>query len=43
MARKKAPSKDSEDRAKFEQLWQAADKLRGHMDAEEYKHVEDVA
>ena len=25
---------------KFEQqLWQAADKLRGHMDAGEYKHV----
>ncbi len=40
MAKKKAKAKDNTDRAKFEQqLWQAADKLRGHMDAGEYKHV----
>ena len=35
-----AQERGNSDRAKFEQqLWQAADKLRGHMDAGEYKHV----
>ena len=39
MAKKKAHSSNT-DRLEFEQqLWQAADKLRGHMDAGEYKHV----
>ena len=40
--RKTAAAKNSGNGAKlgFEQkLWQAADKLRGHMDAAEYKHV----
>lgn len=40
--RKAATAKNSGNGAKlgFEQkLWQAADKLRGHMDAAEYKHV----
>lgn len=40
--RKAATTKNSGNGAKlgFEQkLWQAADKLRGHMDAAEYKHV----
>ena len=37
MAKKEAQERD---RLDFEQkLWQAADKLRGHMDAAEYKHV----
>lgn len=39
MAKKQAQNSNS-DRLEFEQhLWQAADKLRGHMDAGEYKHV----
>jgi type I restriction enzyme M protein len=42
MARKQANSTKVSNGATlgFEQkLWQAADKLRGHMDAAEYKHV----
>src|SRR5487761_1427454 len=38
---KRAPAKPNNGaKLGFEQkLWQAADKLRGHMDAGEYKHV----
>ena len=42
MARKGSTSAKSNNGANlgFEQkLWQAADKMRGHMDAAEYKHV----
>jgi type I restriction enzyme M protein len=40
LARKKAQGKGKTESLEFEQqLWQAADKLRGHMDAGEYKHV----
>jgi type I restriction enzyme M protein len=42
MARKKHEQKTAKNGANlgFEQtLWQAADKLRGNMDASDYKHV----
>ncbi|HPA06112.1 MAG TPA: type I restriction-modification system subunit M N-terminal domain-containing protein, partial [Candidatus Hydrogenedentes bacterium] len=39
-ARKANAKQDNGARLGFEEkLWQAADKLRGHMDAAEYKHV----
>src|SRR4051794_13092707 len=41
-ARSKKPSRNGDAHATlgFEaQLWAAADKMRGHMDASEYKHV----
>ena len=34
-----AKSKNGANLGFEEKLWQAADKLRGHMDAAEYKHV----
>lgn len=39
---KKKTTKNKDNSAKLgfeEKLWQAADKLRGHLDAAEYKHV----
>src|SRR5690242_7991761 len=40
MARKRQQKNGNGASLGFEQkLWQAADKLRGHMDAAEYKHV----
>jgi type I restriction enzyme M protein len=40
MARKRQQQNGNGSSLGFEEkLWQAADKLRGHMDAAEYKHV----
>ena len=40
MAKKQTKSKAGSTNLGFEEkLWQAADKLRGHLDAAEYKHV----
>lgn len=40
MARQKAKANGNGANLGFEEkLWQAADKMRGHMDAAEYKHV----
>ncbi len=40
MGRQKAKSNGNGANLGFEEkLWQAADKMRGHMDAAEYKHV----
>ena len=40
MATKQTKSNGSSTKLGFEEkLWQAADKLRGHLDAAEYKHV----
>jgi len=40
MAKRKAKDTSSKNTQTFEQtLWAAADKLRSHMDAAEYKHV----
>ncbi len=37
---KTAESKSNRSTLDFEaQLWAAADKMRGHMDASEYKHI----
>lgn len=39
MAKKQTKSKAGSTKLGFEEkLWQAADKLRGHLDAAEYKH-----
>src|SRR5262249_35530564 len=39
MARKRPQQNSGASLGFEEKLWQAADKLRGHMDAAEYKHV----
>lgn len=40
MVRKKSTNKTNNATLGFEEtLWQAADKMRGHMDPSEYKHV----
>jgi type I restriction enzyme M protein len=39
MARQKAKNNNGANLGFEEKLWQAADKMRGHMDAGEYKHV----
>src|SRR5271169_5014335 len=39
MARKRQQQNNGASLGFEEKLWQAADKLRGHMDAAEYKHV----
>src|SRR5439155_11891089 len=39
MARKRQQQNNGTSLGFEEKLWQAADKLRGHMDAAEYKHV----